>query len=153
MSETNPKEKDPKDYELAVLVKEEGDILPVAALVREQGGEILVDFKAKKIALAYPIKKETEGIFAYANIRAMGETVKTLEHDLNLRNDVLRSLIVLLPKPEKPREEKPVAPLAAKRATSTRSAASSSSSTETSRQNAGPLSNEALEKKIEEILK
>jgi ribosomal protein S6 len=149
MSDANPKEKDPKDYELAVLVKEEGDLTAVATLIREHAG-VTADFRARKVALAYPIRKEKEAIFAYANIRAMGETVKTLEHDLNLRNDVLRSLIVLLPRPEKPRETAmPVAPVPHKRTTPDRSAPIMTAS----RQNAGPISNEALEKKIEEILK
>jgi ribosomal protein S6 len=150
MSEANQNEKDPKNYELAVLVREEGDLAAVAALVREHSGELMAEFRAKKIALAYPIKKEKEGIFAYAAMRASGETVKALEHDLNLRNDVLRSLIVLLPKPEKPRDEMPAAPAPYKRTAPVRPAAPV---VEAPRQNAGPLSNEALERKIEEILK
>jgi ribosomal protein S6 len=150
MSETNIKEKDPKDYELAVLVRDEKDLAVVSAFVRESGTLLTADFRAKKVALAYPIKKEKEGIFAYANIRAMGETVKSLEHDLNLRNDVLRSLIAILPKPEKPREEVSGTPVAQKRTAPVHSAAPVA---EMPRQSVGPLSNEALTKKIEEILK
>jgi ribosomal protein S6 len=120
-------------------------------LVREHSAELMAEFKAKKVALAYPIKKEKEGIFAYAAIRSLGEAVKSLEHDLNLRQDVLRSLIVLLPKPEKPREEAaPVAATTYKRTAPVRPAAPAM---EPVRQGAGPLSNEALTKKIEEILK
>ncbi len=37
MSETNPKEKDPKEYELAVLVRDEKDLAAVSAFVRESG--------------------------------------------------------------------------------------------------------------------
>jgi ribosomal protein S6 len=150
MSDINPKEKDPKDYELAVLVREEGDLAAVAALAREHSAEIMADFRAKKVALSYPIKKEKEAIFAYANIRGLGEAVKSLEHDLNLRSDVLRSLIVLLPKPGKSREEMPVIPVTQKRTIPTHSVVPLM---EFSRQSTGPLSNKALEKKIEEILK
>jgi ribosomal protein S6 len=144
--------KEPKDYELAVLIKDEAHLPAVAALVREHSGEMLADFRAKKLALAYAIKKETEAIFAYAHIRALGDAVKTLEHELNIRNDVLRSLLVLLPRPAKVREEvashEAVTPVVPKRTSPTRSAPMPES-----RQSAGPLSNEALEKKIEEILK
>ncbi len=80
----------------------------------------------------------------------MGEAVKSLEHDLNLRNDVLRSLIVILPKPEKPRQEMPTAPAVRERTMPVRPAMPA---VEASRQSVGPLSNEALTKKIEEILK
>ena len=90
-----------KEYELAVLVKREEDLPGIAAVVRDHAGEITADFRAKRVALAYPIKKEKEAIFAYAHFRAIGETAKALEHDLNVRHDVLRSLVVILPKPDK----------------------------------------------------
>lgn len=137
-----------KEYELAVLVKREEDLPGIAAVVRDHAGEITADFRAKRVALAYPIKKEKEAIFAYAHFRAIGETAKALEHDLNVRHDVLRSLVVILPKPDKKEQAPRELPL--KRAVAPRPSASVS---EPRQQNSWPLSNEALTKKIEEILK
>ena len=138
-------DKDKKDYELAVLVKKEEDLAGVTAFVRQHGIEDMGNFSAKKIALAYPIKKETEAIFAYATFHAFGDEVKALEKDFVNEKIVLRSLIMLRPKmeegggdgrdagPRKWQGMRPSSPVEAKPASR-------------------PLSNEALEKKIEEIL-
>lgn len=141
-------EKDKKTYELALLVKGEADLAPVAALVREHRGEIASEPRAKKLTLAYKIKGAAEAVFASLTFRASGSDAKNLEHDLRTRPEVLRSLILVAPpqaerQPTAPpafpptrRGRPPVAgflepkPVAAPR----------------------PLSNEALEKKIEEIL-
>ena len=53
-------EMDKKDYELAVLVKTEDDLAPVMALVRQHNAEIVAEPRAKKLALAYEIKKNKE---------------------------------------------------------------------------------------------
>jgi ribosomal protein S6 len=140
-------DKDQKEYELAVLVRKEEDLPAISALVKEHSGELVADFRAKRVALAYPIKKEKEAIFAYANFRSLPETAKTLEHDLNVRQDVLRSLITIPPKVKEKSEA--VREMPVKKASAPRPSAGIAESKQTS----GPLSNEALEKKIEEILK
>ena len=139
-------EKMKKEYEVGVLVRKEEDIPGVRRVVEQHGGEFITDFQAKKIALAYPIKREKEAIFAFSRFAAEPTEVKRLEHDLQTTNIVLRSLIMV---PFK------ISRLDAERAGKRR--------TQVERQSAPvlqshvpatpTLSNEALEKKIEELLK
>lgn len=145
------KDKEKKEYEIGVLVKNETDLPGIIAMIREHKGEVTADFRAKKIKLEYPIKKETEAIFAYANFEADGETAKSLEKTLLITPQVLRSLIVVAQKVEvkQPAER----PLDEKRASAPRASGGATASSESRSQHAWPLSNEALEKKIEEILK
>jgi ribosomal protein S6 len=138
-----------KEYELGVLVKNETDLPAIASLVRGHQGEVTTDFRAKRVALSYPIKKEKEAIFAYATFRAHGEAAKELEHDLNLRGDVLRSLITIPPKIDLKKQSSREMP--EKRVSVFRPVPVSSP--EPRRESTSPLSNEALTKKIEEILK
>jgi ribosomal protein S6 len=137
-------EKIKKEYEIGVLVRKEDDLAAVRRAVEQHGGESIQDFQAKKIALSYPIEKEKEAIFAFARFRAEAAEVKQLEHDLTTTNVVLRSLIVIPPKAGRSeggdeakkwnRTSRPSAPAPEARAST------------------HVLSNEALEKKIEEML-
>lgn len=142
-------DKDTKEYEIGVLVRKEEDLPGVSALIREHEGEITGDFRAKRVALSYPIKKEKDAIFAFATFKAFGDGVKALEHDLNVRPDVLRSLIIIPPKVD-PKDQVP-REIPHKRAVAPHPAAQTAEPKKP--QASWPLSNEALEKKIEEILK
>jgi ribosomal protein S6 len=162
-------EKDKKEYELAVLVATEDDLAPVVALVKSHNGEMASEPRSKKIALAYEIKKHKEGIFAYCNFKASGEDVKNIERDLNRSAKVIRSLVVIALPPDTESRTSPdampgsasaMAGGVSRRPRTTRSS-SSVSSTGSSLASAGeskpsspsqPLSNEALEKKIAEVL-
>ena len=88
-------EKIKKEYELGVLVRKEEDLPEVRRVVEQHGGELSADFRAKKIALAYPIEKETEAFFAFARFSAEPASAKQLERDLGNEHVVLRSLIVI----------------------------------------------------------
>jgi ribosomal protein S6 len=88
-------EKTRKEYEIGILVRKEDDIPEMRRVVEQHGGEFASDFQAKKIALAYKIKHETEAIFASARFSAEPASVKQLEHDLTTANIVLRSLITV----------------------------------------------------------
>lgn len=148
-------EKDKKDYELAVLVKTEDDLAPVVALVRQHNGEIIAEPRAKKLALAYEIKKNKEAIFAYSTFKATGEDVKNLERDLNTKAEVIRFLLVI-PTPPNEIHERPTGMPAAdptKRRTRMARPAEGGPTSDAKPSAPKPLSNEALEKKIEEILK
>src|SRR5271155_1918619 len=92
-------EKDRKEYELAVLVKEEGDLAGVTALVGQHKGEGASEPRAKKLALAYEIKGHTDAVFAYLTFKSFGEEVKDLERDLNTHAAVLRFMIIASPPP------------------------------------------------------
>jgi hypothetical protein len=99
--------------------------------------------------LAYEIKGKKEAMFASCLVRSFGDDIKALEQDLNTGNVALRALIVIAEtfadrtssafgsreRRGRPAATRPASSEAAKPAPSV------------------PLSNEALEKKIEEILK
>lgn len=137
-------EKDKKEYELAFLVKGEEDMPAVLALVAQHNGEITLEPRAKKIALAYEIKGHTEAVFVSCGVRAYGEDMKSLENDLNTRQDVIRSLVIA----QAPMAERPISTFPARRGRPRTASAEESPKPTAPR----PLSNEALEKKIEEIL-
>jgi ribosomal protein S6 len=147
-------EKDKKEYELALLLKSEDNLAGVLKLVAQHNGEGASEPRAKRLQLAYEIKKHNEAVFVYFTFKMFGDDMKALEHDLNSHADVLRSMVIASPAPAErtatsampPREERrgrsstpsyiaPAAPAEAPRSAPSK-----------------PLSNEALEKKIEEIL-
>lgn len=141
-------DRDKKDYELGVLVASEDDLAGVATLVRQHNAEALSNPRAKKLALAYEIEGKKEAVFAYWNFRAFGEDVKNMERDLNRKAEVMRSLILIAPAPSMEREMPPFTPMTRKPRTTR-----TSPPPQETKIPSGPLSNEALEKKIEEILK
>ena len=146
-------EKDKKEYELAVLVKNEEDLTPVTTLVRQHNAEISTEPRAKRLALAYEIKKNKEAVFAYCNFHALPEDAKALEHDLNTKAEVIRFMIIASPAPAQPTTgEMPGAPAAGAPKRRTRTMRTGTGATEGKPTTPKPLSNEALEKKIEEIL-
>lgn len=129
-----------KEYELAYLVKDENLTGAAAEIVKAQGGEVRLEGNASRIRLAYPINKQTEAYFGYVQFLAEPAVAKTLEAALNLDQRILRSLL-MTPPPLKEKKRmgegpRPVEPRVG-RPSESRSL---------------PLSNEALEKKIEEIL-
>ena len=144
-------DKDKKEYELGTLLKSESDLAGVVKFATDHGAELVGESHAKRVALSYEIDGITEATFAYFNFRAHGDEVKAMEQDLNNRPEILRSLLVIATPPNEhhsplnalpgslPRRGRPL------RAPSSESAAAKPVSQ--------PLSNEALEKKIEEILK
>ena len=140
-------EKVKKEYEIGVLVRKEEDISEVRRVVEQHGGEFAGGFQATKIALAYPIKHETEGVFAFTRFSADPAEAKQLEHDLEAAGVVLRSLITVPFKISR----RDVVSAQKKRAQAT--TRQSAPMPQSSAPSAHPLSNEALEKKIEEMLK
>ncbi len=140
-------EKDKKNYEISFLVKSEDDIQGVLSFLTQHNAEAITEPRAKKLALAYEIQKCTEAVFVYCNFKAAGVDAKKLEQNLTMKHDVLRSIILSLPskiRVETPREGTPAKTERAPRMTDTREEVKISSPR--------TLSNEALEKKIEEIL-
>jgi ribosomal protein S6 len=144
-------EKDKKEYELAVLVKTEEDLAPVVALVRRHNGEMTAEPRAKKLGLAYEIKKNKEAVFAYMTFKAATQDAKTLEKDLVTAAEVIRSMIIASPAPAMTAAERQAMPMG-RPERRPRTMRPSAPMTEPKSAPASPLSNEALEKKIEEIL-
>jgi ribosomal protein S6 len=147
-------EKDKKEYELALLLNSEDDLAGVITLVGTHNAEDLSEPRAKRLQLAYEIKKHTEAVFAYFTFKMFGDDMKALEHELNAHADVLRFMVIASPAPAErtatsampPREER------RPRSNSYNPAPTAPSETPKPMAPSKPLSNEALEKKIEEIL-
>ena len=138
-------DKEPKDYELAFLAREEKIPAGVLQLVRAQGGELLLEGPIEKIELAYKIGKDTSALFGYCHFRALPEAVAAIEKELKVAPGVIRTLLVTPPfvKQQSRWEGR----------TKARGAYLKTTPAEGYNPGSLPLSNEALEKKIEEILK
>lgn len=132
------KEEIKKEYELGFLVKEEDEAAGLISALKDMGAEILLEGPVRKTALAYEIKKQTSACFGFTQFMMEPAAAKSLEAALNVRPELLRFLLMTPPTstarpqpvggPQKP-VSKPHEP-----------------------KTAPALSNEALEKKIEEIL-
>ncbi|HVN26047.1 MAG TPA: 30S ribosomal protein S6 [Candidatus Paceibacterota bacterium] len=139
---------DKKEYEISFLVASEPETQGVLALIGQHGGELSSELKARNLALAYEIKKHREAVFAYVNFKAYPEEAKSLEGDLNARQDVLRFMVIASPAAA----EKPVMLGGPMRHRRPMRGAAPAADAPSRPQAPRPLSNEALEKKIEEIL-
>ena len=131
-------------YELGFLVKSENTesvkkvLQANKAAVYEEGG-------LTKILLSYPIKKEKMGFFAYCRFTALPEAAAAINESLKFEPEVLRAILIKLP---------------ANTLTKTAKAASAEGKKVLRRREAEPrkeggetgLTNEDLEKKIEEII-
>jgi ribosomal protein S6 len=148
-------EKDKKEYELALLLKTEENLAGVLTLIGQHNGEGLSEARAKRLQLAYEIKKLNEAVFVNLTFKMFGDDMKALEHELNTAADVLRFMVIASPAPA----ERPSAGLMPQREERRPRSNSYTPSAPTAEAPAAkpapsrPLSNEALEKKIEEILK
>lgn len=135
-----------KKYELSFLVKSENDVREVLKLLAQHQAEILGERPLKKLNLAYEINRVPQAYFGSINFTGAPADAKSLERDLGANAAVLRALIVKLPKekiaPIATGEFRaPAKPLAPRRPPRVEMP-----------QQPKPLSNEAIEKKIEEIL-
>jgi ribosomal protein S6 len=141
MQTMEPNEKDKKEYELGYLLKEEKNS-EILDLVRAHDGEISLEGPVNRIHLAYEVKKEQEAYFGFVQFLMLPTKAKKLEAALNLNKNVLRSLIMTPP------------PMKEKKRPEGAGAAPQKPTAQPREQKAQPiaLSNEALEKKIEEIL-
>jgi len=148
-------EKDKKEYELALLLNGEDDLAGMIKLVGTHNAESLSEPRAKRLQLAYEIKKHTEAVFVYFTFKMFGDDMKALEHELNTHPDVLRFMVIASPAPAERTATSAMPPREERRPRSNSyNAAPAAAPSETPKSAAPskPLSNEALEKKIEEIL-
>lgn len=137
MSNTNDNEFK-RDYELSfVLTSAEAAAELFNVLAKHQSVPYFQG-QINQIRLAYPIKKQTSAFFGFCCFYAEPAMVKQIKDDLRLNPLILRFLIITPPvkalthqpknseKPPEPKNDQPQQPV---------------------------LSNEALEQKLEEILK
>ena len=132
------------NYEIAYLLRDEADFTALSGLLSQHKATITLDGQMKRIAFSYPIKKETSGVFGFLRFTADATAVEALEHELKTTPQVLRSMILRLPAAkESSTGRRTVAPHAA---------VTGKPFAERKPVSPAALSNEALEKKIEEIL-
>ncbi len=142
-----------KNYEISLMLKAEEAYSGVIAFIKEKGAQVQSENQIKRVRLAYPIKKEEVGFFSWIVVSALPEIIPALIRDLEVNPMVLRILAITPPLPAKtegrssnPRDKgvkiKPQKEQLAKPAKEVQSS-----------QGGEALSNELLEKKLEEILK
>ncbi len=134
-----------KNYELAFLVNEESATRDLRRMVEQHEIDIQSESPLKKINLAYKIEHISEAYFGFLRISGEPAAMQSLARDLKAGSTMVRFLIVSMPSENRTspsfsvRPQRPIArraaPLPAKEIRQVK-----------------PLSNEALEKKIEEIL-
>ena len=67
-------------------------------LVKDQKGEVKEHEYWGLRALAYPIKRNRRGHYVLLKIKAPAKTISALRHDMNLNEDILKSLSVRVEK-------------------------------------------------------
>ena len=125
------------DYELAVLAPTAESVSEAWGIVKKYQAEIYHESQTNQIKLAYPIKKQGAAFFGYCQFLALPDEVVKIKNDLALMGSVLRFLITTPAAKSASRDRKPVAPGTAPKPG----------------EPALTLTNEALEQKLEEILK
>ncbi len=161
-----------KTYEISFLTKEEKSREEILGLLKKQGIQISSDGQFTKLKLAYPIKKEQFGYFGYIYFPAKPEDLEAIRGSLKTNPQILRFSIAHV---ERAREDGPRRSFSrpSRRQARAGEELKVPSLTETSDKSKEPelerrersgtrrqaqgefkgeLSNEALEKKLEEIL-
>lgn len=130
-------------YELGFLVKEESSE-PVKKILQKNNAVVFEESALTKVSLAYPIKKEKMAFFGYCRFTALPEAAAVIQEALKFQPEVLRVIFIKLSesavraaKANQGEIKRPVR----RRETEVKKEGSESG-----------LSNEDLEKKIEEIL-
>jgi ribosomal protein S6 len=141
-------DKENKKYEIGFLAKNESFKEEIIKLLVGFGAEITDSGNASRINLAYPIKKETSAVFGYVYFSGQPDIVKKIGDNLRLNSEVLRHIIIISP------AIRQSARLAAKKTRYSVPFEKPTEKPEIKRvKTRTVLSNEALEKKLEEILK
>lgn len=153
-------DKEIKNYEITFLAKSEGDKEELINNLKRHELTILGDGPMSKTKLAYPIKKET---FAYCGtlyFSGEADKIEELVKELKVQGKLLRFNIIFRPagegkmdiiKPASSEKERPV--LERKEMEKSAADLSIRQTPKAPRIKTETLSNEALEKKLEEILK
>ncbi len=156
---------DVKIYEIGFLAKEENDREEIVKILTNYGAKIVDAGKMSRIKLAYPIKKENFAYFGYlffsvdlpaekslASRKGDDSIVKKAGNDLKTSQKILRFLIVAV-YPEKLDKKSEKEPLQKVLPDAVVAKPASENFLLGEQRTITELSNEALEKKLEEILK
>lgn len=151
---------DKKEYEVAFVAAAEDGAAAVEKELVAHGCAVSGKGTLAAIKLAYPIKKHTSGFFGYYWFVAPADAVKKLHDVLAVAPSILRFLIVTPPVKVTVRESHQPRERSAQAKTMTSAVSAEKTAEQTLRVSAPTsarapeaLSNELLEKKLEEILK
>lgn len=132
-------------YEITFHTLTEEDGAKVRPVIEKSGGNVLYEKPVQKIRLAYKVKKQSLGFMYVIGFEMESAKVRGLSNELTLAGCVLRSMIHVVP-PKKERAKE------VKRSGAETAQPIQESGTKLRSFATQTLSNEALEKKIEEIL-
>lgn len=139
-----------KEYEIAFLVKEEQDAQNIKQDALRFEFSITEQGETKRITLAYPIEKEQGAWFGFFRGTATPEAIKKFSEELSLNASCIRQMIISNP-PQKT-VERPMRPSSGTQRPMIRK--QEAPQKEIPAQTSGDIvTNEELEKKLEEILK
>ncbi|MBI3046309.1 MAG: 30S ribosomal protein S6 [Candidatus Harrisonbacteria bacterium] len=139
------KDKEKKEYEIAILAKMP-EVSAVTDILNQYRAEIFYQSPVTEVRLAYPIKKQRQAYFGFFQFRAEPEAVEKIQQALKLNSSILRFLAVSSPIKKSEKLQRPAAEIKYSRSKPEPAAAESVPL-------GGILTNEALEEKLEEILK
>ena len=140
------KDLEKRNYELSFILKNKEGESSIESLLNQYSAEVSYKSPVIDMRLAYPIKKQSQAYFGYLQFRVMPDSVDKIMESLKLNPAVLRSLIVLPPvlKESKIKQAKKEEAVVSRRKLSEPAMPVAQS---------GALSEEALEERLEEILK
>lgn len=130
-------------YEISFFQRVE-ESEPIKRAIAAQGGVVLEEKPAVKVRFAYPVKKEAQGFMGIIRFRVPGEKLSRLSSTLGLEKGILRFLITRANNVGETVTGEEKGKRRSQRKSSTRNKSKKGFA-------AAALSNEALEKKIEEI--
>jgi len=133
-----------KEYEISLLLKEESGSAAVKNLMALHGCTITLDNEPRRITLAYPIKKEPSALFGFMRFLAEPQSLKELSKALEFEPSCLRFLVIsesFEKKAERAPGLRKAAPVRGERIQ------------ESAPRTPDIVTNEELERKLEEILK
>lgn len=142
-------EKDIKKYEVGFLGRTENAKDEIIKLLESYKAKIVDNGKMSMLKLAYPIKKEKSAFFGYLHFAAYPNIIKKFEDSLKLSQQILRFIMIASPINSRPFIESRAPKV---RIPSSEIPAIKRVEVKKPKVQVA-LSNEALEKKLEEILK
>jgi ribosomal protein S6 len=137
-----------QEYEVGFLIKTETDRAVISQLLAQHGATVLTEGPLRLTTLSYTIEKLDQAIFGWIRFSSIRTSIPALEHDLKMSPVVVRFLLVKAEPIPEPRSQAPAAEDGNVEVTTESESAPSQQSLGST-----PMSNEDIEKKIEEILK
>ncbi len=128
-----------KEYEVACVASTDGALLEIVNALKKRQVSVTEEGRMVSVRLAYPLQKQTSGFFGFVRFTTAPEHIADIEKEFRSFPSVLRFLIVTPP---------PQTAVRGDRRTALRTPTPPQPLPE-----APALTNEALEQKLEEILK